>query len=265
VDWLATDPTDSGDPDALIIGDLNSYDEEDPIDAIVAGPDDRRRTRDDYTDLLERFEGELAYTYVFDGLVGYLDHALANTSLTRQVTGATAWHINADEPDLLDYDTTFKSDGQDALYAPDPYRSSDHDPVIVGLEPNASPVCDAAVAGRPLLLIANHRFVPVRIRRVTDPEGDRVQIRIDGIRQDEAVDAPGSGRTAPDGRGVGRSVAHVRAERVAGGNGRVYHIAFTATDRYGGTCSGDVTVDVPVLRNGPAVDDGPLFDSTVTP
>jgi uncharacterized protein len=43
----------------------------------------------------------------------------------------TVWHINADEPDLIDYDMTFKQDAQDALYAPDAYRSSDHDPVIV--------------------------------------------------------------------------------------------------------------------------------------
>jgi predicted extracellular nuclease len=49
------------------------------------------------------------------------------------MTGATAWHINADEPDIIDYDTTFKRDAQDALYAPDQYRSSDHDAVIVGL------------------------------------------------------------------------------------------------------------------------------------
>ena len=49
------------------------------------------------------------------------------------MSGVTEWHINADEPDILDYDTTYKSNTQDALYAPDPYRSSDHDPVIVGL------------------------------------------------------------------------------------------------------------------------------------
>lgn len=124
VDWLATDPTGSGDTDALIIGDLNSYDKEDPIDVLLAGG---------YTDLVYKYEGEYAYSYVFDGQTGYLDHALANASLLGQVTGATAWHINADEADLIDYDMSFKLDAQDALWAPDPYRSSDHDPVIVGL------------------------------------------------------------------------------------------------------------------------------------
>ncbi len=125
VDWLITDPTGSGDEDFLIIGDLNSYDKEDPIDAIVAGG---------YTDLIYQFIGEDAYSYVFDGQIGYLDHALANVALLGKVTGATVWHINADEPDLIDYDTSFKQAAQDAIYAPDAYRSSDHDPVIVGLD-----------------------------------------------------------------------------------------------------------------------------------
>ncbi|HSK96816.1 MAG TPA: ExeM/NucH family extracellular endonuclease, partial [Euzebyales bacterium] len=264
VDWLATDPTVSGDGDALIIGDLNSYDKEDPIDAVLAGPDDAAGTADDYTDLVRRFEGEQAYSYVFDGLTGYLDHALSNATMTRQVTGATTWHINADEPDLLDYDTTFKSPAQDALYAPDPYRSSDHDPVIVGLDLDPAPVCEDAFAWPPLLFPPNHRFVPVDIRGIRDRGRGRVDVTVDSIFQDEAVDARGSGNTAPDGRGVGTDTAHVRAERVAGGNGRVYHIAFTATDAAGGSCTGVVRVGVPG-RLGRIVDDGPRFDSTVRP
>ncbi len=67
VDWLATDPTGSGDADFLIIGDLNAYDKEDPIDAIKLGSDDMAGTADDYTDLLYQFIGEYAYSYVFDG------------------------------------------------------------------------------------------------------------------------------------------------------------------------------------------------------
>ncbi len=133
VDWLATDPTGSGDSDFIIIGDLNSYDKEDPIDAIKAGPDDVAGTGDDYTDMVFQFQGEDAYSYVFDGQVGYLDHALASASLVSQITGVADWHINSDEADLIDYDTTFKLPAQDAINAPDAYRSSDHDPVIIGL------------------------------------------------------------------------------------------------------------------------------------
>jgi hypothetical protein len=133
VDWIATDPTGIGDADYLIIGDLNSYAKEDPIDAILAGADDTAGSRDDFTNLISYFQGTYAYSYVFDGQSGYLDHALAFRSLIPQVTGAADWHINADEPDLLDYDTTFKPPTQDAIYEPNAYRASDHDPVIVGL------------------------------------------------------------------------------------------------------------------------------------
>ena len=133
VDWLATDPTNSNDPDFMIIGDLNAYDEEDPIAAILEGADDTLDTEDDYTDLIEQFQGEFAYSYVFDGRFGYLDYALVNQSLLDQITGATEWHINADEPDAFDYNTNFRPEGQQALYQSTPYRASDHDPVIVGL------------------------------------------------------------------------------------------------------------------------------------
>ena len=124
-DWLDGDPTSQGADRTLVIGDLNSYDHEDPISAFVdAG----------YTDLEKEFNGEHAYSYVFDGMVGYLDYALSNDPLTEAVTGASAWHINADESDLFDYDTSFKKPSEQALWAPDPYRSSDHDPVLVGLQ-----------------------------------------------------------------------------------------------------------------------------------
>jgi len=133
VDWIATDPTGSGDADYIIMGDLNSYAKENSINAILAGSDDTAGTGDDYTNLIAQFVGTYAYSYVFDGQSGYLDHALSDPSLTPQITGATEWHINADEPDVLDYDTTFKTASQDALYEPNAYRTSDHDPVIVGL------------------------------------------------------------------------------------------------------------------------------------
>ncbi len=119
---------DSGDPDVLVMGDLNAYGEEDPIDILTdAG----------LVNEIERFIGDHAYSYVFQALSGYLDHALATASMDAQVTGVTEWHINADEPLVLDYNTEFKT--QD-LYEPTPYRSSDHDPVIVGLDLNAPPV-----------------------------------------------------------------------------------------------------------------------------
>jgi hypothetical protein len=123
--WLATDPTASGDPDVLIIGDLNAYAMEDPIAAITGAG---------YTNLIAEFIGAQAYSFVFSGEAGYLDHALASDSLLSQVTGVAEWHNNADEPRVLDYNEEFKSPQQVIdWYSPDAFRSADHDPVIVEL------------------------------------------------------------------------------------------------------------------------------------
>ncbi len=121
--WLTTNPTGVNDADYLIIGDLNSYAQEDPITALRnAG----------YVDLLSF--GSQPYSYVFDGQWGYLDYALSSAALTGQITGAAPWRINADEPLALDYNLEFKSPGQQiSLYSADAYRASDHNPVLVGL------------------------------------------------------------------------------------------------------------------------------------
>ena len=147
VDWIKTDPTGSGDPDFLIMGDLNSYAMEDPIDAIKAGPDDAAGTADDYTNLIAKYQGPYAYSYTFDGQAGYLDHALAGPTIVGQVTGAADWHIDSDEADVVDYDTTFKPPSQEALYQANPYRASDHDPVRIGLDLNAPPTIAVLTGG----------------------------------------------------------------------------------------------------------------------
>jgi len=107
--------------DVLVIGDLNAYGKEDPILEFTANG---------WVDELAR-HNDFAYTFVFDGEAGRLDHALASASLSARISGATVWHINADEPSVIDYNTEFKP--QD-LYAPHAFRSSDHDPVLVGLK-----------------------------------------------------------------------------------------------------------------------------------
>jgi predicted extracellular nuclease len=150
VDWLVDETIFPEVENVLIIGDLNSYDKEDPIDAIKEGADDDLGTADDYVDMIHKELGEFAYGYVFDGHIGYLDYAMANKSLEIYIKDVTIWHINADEPDLIDYDMSFKQPAQDALYNDDPYRSSDHDPVIVTL---SFPVAPVAVADEYKVLI----------------------------------------------------------------------------------------------------------------
>ena len=119
--YLETFPTGVADPDFLIIGDLNSYGREDPIVAIKdAG----------YNSLIDEYIGTDAYSYQYYGQSGVLDQALAAAHLAEQVSGATIWHINADEPEAMSYSDYNQPD----LYVPDAYRSSDHDPVLIGLD-----------------------------------------------------------------------------------------------------------------------------------
>jgi predicted extracellular nuclease len=109
-------------PNPIVLGDLNAYGEEDPIDTLEAGG---------LAGVTKKFvPAPQRYSYVFDGLAGELDHALVGKQLLKRVTGATIWHINADEPRILDYNTEYNPPG---LYKPDAYRSSDHDPLVVGL------------------------------------------------------------------------------------------------------------------------------------
>lgn len=135
--------------------------------------------------------------------------------------------------------------------------------------PNEVPVCDGAFADPGQLWPPNHRWNTIGIGGITDADGDDPTVTITSIYQDEPVDARGNGdgNTCPDGAGVGTASASVRAEREAAGDGRVYHIGFTATDSDGGECQGTVATCVPHDQGlgDSCIDQGALFDSTVCP
>jgi predicted extracellular nuclease len=118
----------AADNDVMVIGDLNAYGAEDPINILTGAG---------LVNQISRFGGTTGYSYVFDGEAGYLDHALATASLSAQINTATHWHINADEPSIIDYNIEFKQPdcgtcGPD-YYTATPYRASDHDPVLIGV------------------------------------------------------------------------------------------------------------------------------------
>ena len=120
----------AGDPDVLVIGDLNAYAFESPINHL---------TGTGMVNQIERFvrPNGMPYSYVFDGTAGYLDHALASSSLSPQVAGAAEWHNNADEPETLDYNL---GDTPQDPYREGAYRASDHDPVVLSLNLTAPTV-----------------------------------------------------------------------------------------------------------------------------
>jgi Ca2+-binding RTX toxin-like protein len=108
----------TGDQDVILMGDFNAYTQEDPVEVLrEAG----------YTDLGSELDPD-RYSYVFDDLSGSLDHAFATAALTRKVTGFAHWNINSVESFAYQYV------GDPALYAADPYRSSDHDPLVLGVD-----------------------------------------------------------------------------------------------------------------------------------
>jgi len=240
VNWLATDPTSSGDPDFLIIGDLNSYAMEDPIAAI---------TSEDYTNLIDTFVGPDAYTFVIFGQKGYLDHALANASLSPQVTSTALWHINADEPRALDYNDF----NQPSLYNPDPFRSSDHDPVLIGLDvcDEVAPTFDEVSITPNVLWPANHKYVDVTATVVVSDNFDPdPAVTLVSVTSNEPDNGKGDGNTTDDIVIIDDFHFMLRAERSGNSAGRTYTLTYMVTDACGNSATATATVTVPKSQKG---------------
>lgn len=194
-------------------------------------------------------------------------NALTTTSVTQPAAGQGTVTINADgtvsytAPASFVGTTTFtytiQSKGGDATATV----------TVAVLSANKAPVCSAAFGGE--IWPPNHkRFYVAPVLGVTDPDGDTFTVKIDAILQDEIVDGTGDGAFSPDGYVEG-GIAWVRAERNghdnnSPGNGRVYEILFTATDRKGGSCQGSVLWTVPhdQGQRSSAIDDIVRYDST---
>ncbi len=125
VNWIDTDPTGSKSNNFILLGDFNAYAKEDPITLIK---------NSGYINLQEKSDS-LAYSYIYKGESGTLDHMFVSENMLINVLGIKEWHINADEPNALNYNLENKTPRQESiLYAIDPYRSSDHDPIILALD-----------------------------------------------------------------------------------------------------------------------------------
>jgi predicted extracellular nuclease len=144
------------DNDVLIMGDLNAYGKEDPVQTLV---------RDGYIDMHRAFHADSAYSYMYNGAAGYLDNVLASPSMRSQITGVSVFHVNADEPTMFEY--------SGSAYQPDMYRYSDHDPVVVGLLlGGTNGLNDLSVADKIKILpnVVSDNFV------VSNAEGATVQL-----------------------------------------------------------------------------------------
>lgn len=118
----------SGFERVLLSGDFNSYLKEDPIDVLAnAG----------YVSL---GAGSGKETYAYDGMIGSLDHIFANVSAAASVASTDIWNVNSVESVALEY-SRFNNNVTN-FYQPDAYRSSDHDPLVVGLNLASAPMVD---------------------------------------------------------------------------------------------------------------------------
>jgi predicted extracellular nuclease len=169
--WLATNPT--GDPAVnrrqILIGDFNAYFGEDPIQMLLGGGG--------YTNLIDLLHGPTAYSYNFASQLGYLDHALVNAPALAMVKDVAHLHINADEPAALQaLNTSAKSVvAQAAYFAPNEFAASDHDPIVIGVNPLAGDFSDDGVLDdddRTALLAAAHGTPNAVADRRMDMNGD---------------------------------------------------------------------------------------------
>ncbi|WP_363799775.1 ExeM/NucH family extracellular endonuclease [Lysobacter firmicutimachus] len=113
--WLRRDPTASGSAMNLIVGDLNAHAQEAPLRTLYAAG---------WRDAFAVAGVQAPYSYVYRGELGRLDHALLSPALAPRLRGAAEWHVNADEPEEAGY-----RDGGGG-----PWRSSDHDPLLLGFD-----------------------------------------------------------------------------------------------------------------------------------
>jgi predicted extracellular nuclease len=104
----------------LLAGDFNSYSAEDPMQVLLEAG---------YVDLGAAADSQ---SYLYDGLVGSLDHIFASEELAGKVTGQDIWNINAVQS--VGYEYSRFNNNITNLFTADQYRSSDHDPVLVGLQ-----------------------------------------------------------------------------------------------------------------------------------
>ena len=215
----------SGDQDVLLLGDLNAYTQEDPMDVLrEAG----------FTDLGETLDPG-RYSYVFDGGSGSLDHALASAALLPKVTDLTHWNINSVESFAYQYT------GDPALYAADPYRSSDHDPVVLGID--LAERCDG------------------RVPTITGTAGDDV---LRGTTGDDVVMGLGGDDVLEGLNGDDVLCGGAGRDTLLGGNGDDVLLGGFGDDRLDGGRGGDTLtggpgtdVLLPGAGRGPAQQGGP--------
>ena len=128
---------------------------------------------------------------------------------------------------------TNKKDAQDGLYAADQFRSSDHDPVVVGIELPVPDTTDPELrvtADPATIAKATGKYVTVNLEVVASDDS--------GTATFDLVDTAATGKKA-DLQIVSDTQVRVKAVR-----GAVYTLTYEATDPSGNTTTEAVTIRI---------------------
>jgi len=169
---------------------------------------------------------------------------------------------NTDAPSFM---APFVNTGGEALVfelsVDDGYGGIDTSEVLVNVtNENDPPNASLAYPSAACIWPPNHGLELVSILGVADPD-DNPTITIDSVTQDEPTNGLGDGDTGVDAIINDDGTVLLRAERSGKGDGRIYHVAFTASD-IEGSDSGVVDVCVPHSRKSTAVDSESTYGST---
>jgi len=181
--------------------------------------------------------------------------SMSTTQITLGSTTTTSLIMNGTEPETVIDTTTYVAEAIRVDWQ-----------VTGAAEASPPPDCSHARAGMMTPWPPDHDWVDETIEGVTAAVPESISVAITAIHQDEPTTGDGSGESCPDATIGEEGAAAVRSERDGSGDGRVYHIAFTATNADGQSCNGEVTVCVPHDRSRPScIDEGALYDSTACP
>ena len=103
----------------LLVGDFNAYTKEDPLKVLT----DAGWTHE---------SGHGDSSYVYGGRSGSMDHVFANSAAHPLITEVKSWAVNAQESIAFEYSRA-NYNAYLAFEADNPYRASDHNPEIIGL------------------------------------------------------------------------------------------------------------------------------------
>ncbi|HEX3221949.1 MAG TPA: ExeM/NucH family extracellular endonuclease, partial [Nocardioides sp.] len=182
VDFAQSTAQADGTKRIFLVGDFNSYTQEDPMQVLyqhgfVNQPSDDPRDT----------------SYEFGGMAGSLDHVLANAPAATTISGRDVWQINAEESVGFEYSRY--NYNAELLYQPNQFRASDHNPEVVGVDAPFSQQASTVTATATSATVQKKKGTSRIDVTVTGAQGvtptGTVEVWVDGVQVGTATLAGG--------------------------------------------------------------------------